>query len=57
MTAFADMQEGALAIRSRYAAVERQKYGREWGVPADRYGVDLEHAFAATMDELEERLA
>ena len=50
------MQERALAIRSRYAAVERQKYGREWSVPADRYG-DLERACGATRDELEERLA
>jgi NTP pyrophosphatase (non-canonical NTP hydrolase) len=105
VTAFADMQERALAVRRRYAEVERRTYGREWSgeelalglvgdvgdlvklvqakegvrridgdvdallaheladclwsvvVLADRYGVGLERAFIATMDELEERLA
>jgi NTP pyrophosphatase (non-canonical NTP hydrolase) len=104
VTTFADVRGRALAIRRRYADVERATYGREWSgeelalglvgdvgdlvklvqakdgvrrlddvdaalaheladclwsviVLADRYGVDLESAFAATMDELEERLA
>ena len=30
MTAFADIQGRALAIRARYAEVERRSYGREW---------------------------
>jgi NTP pyrophosphatase (non-canonical NTP hydrolase) len=98
------MRDRALAIRARYAEVERAAYGREWSgedlalglvgdvgdlvklvqakegvraaedidarlaheladclwsvfVLADRYGVDLERAFLATMDELEARPA
>jgi NTP pyrophosphatase (non-canonical NTP hydrolase) len=104
MTSFREVQERALAVRRRYAEVERSAYGREWRgqdlalglvcdvgdrvklvqakegvraiddvdellaheladclwsvlVLADRYGVDLERAFAGTMDELEARLA
>lgn len=104
VTEFDEIRERALAVRRRYAEVERRTYGREWNgeelalglvgdvgdlvklvqakegvrlvddvdarlaheladclwsvlVLADRYGVDLERAFAATMDELEERLA
>ncbi|HEY3549537.1 MAG TPA: MazG nucleotide pyrophosphohydrolase domain-containing protein [Gaiellaceae bacterium] len=101
---FADLVERALAVRRRYAALERGRFGREWtgeelmlgfvkdvgdlsslvqareGIRhvenvdtalaheladclwslvalADRYGVDLEQAFAATMEELDARLA
>jgi len=100
---FADLVERGLAVRRRYAALERERFGREWTgeelmlgfvkdagdlsslvqakesirevenvdaalaheladclwsliVLADRYGVDLEQAFAATMDELDARL-
>ena len=100
---FADLVERALAVRRRYAVLERERFGREWTgeelmlgfvkdvgdlssliqakesirqvenvdaalaheladclwsliVLADRYGVDLEQAFAATMDELDARL-
>jgi NTP pyrophosphatase (non-canonical NTP hydrolase) len=101
---FADLAERALEVRRRYAALERERYGREWSgedlmlgfvkdvgdlarlvqakegareadeldaalaheladclwsliVLADRYGLDLEQAFAATMSDLEARLA
>jgi NTP pyrophosphatase (non-canonical NTP hydrolase) len=97
---FADLVERALAVRRTYAALERERFGREWTgeelmlgfvkdvgdlaslvqakegvreatdldaalaheladclwsliVLAERYGVDLERAFAATMDGLE----
>jgi NTP pyrophosphatase (non-canonical NTP hydrolase) len=99
-----ELVERALALRRRYAALERERFGREWSgeelmlgfvkdvgdlarlvqakegirevedldaalaheladclwsliVLAERYGVDLEHAFGRTMDELERRLA
>jgi NTP pyrophosphatase (non-canonical NTP hydrolase) len=101
---FADLAERALEVRRRYAALERERYGRAWTseelmlgfvkdvgdlarliqakegirevddleaalaheladclwsliVLADRYGIDLEHAFATTMSDLEARLA
>jgi NTP pyrophosphatase (non-canonical NTP hydrolase) len=100
---FAGLVERALAVRRRYAALERERHGREWTgeelmlgfvrdvgdlaslvqakegirevkdldaalaheladclwsliVLADRYGVDLEQAFAKTMEQLEGRL-
>ncbi|HJU36088.1 MAG TPA: hypothetical protein VJ716_01560 [Gaiellaceae bacterium] len=96
---FADLVERALAVRRLYAALERERFGREWTgeelmlgfvkdvgdlsslvqakegvrevedleaalaheladcfwsliVLADRYGVDLEEAFVATMEQL-----
>jgi NTP pyrophosphatase (non-canonical NTP hydrolase) len=100
---FADLAERALAVRRKYAALERERFGREWTgeelmlgfvrdvgdlaslvqaregvrevedvdaalaheladclwslmVLADRYGVDLEQALAATMEQLERQL-
>ena len=101
---FEELSERAMRVRSRYAAVEQQRYGRSWnveevalgfvgdvgdlaklvlaqagvrGIPDHRQklgheladclwsvlvlarlcDVDLERAFAATMDQLEARLA
>jgi NTP pyrophosphatase (non-canonical NTP hydrolase) len=101
---FAGLVERAVAVRHRYADLERERFGREWTseelmlgfvkdvgdlaalvqakegvrdaedldaalaheladclwsliVLAERFGIDLEQAFAETMHELEARLA
>jgi NTP pyrophosphatase (non-canonical NTP hydrolase) len=101
---FQQLIEQARAIRSKYADLERSKYGREWSgeelmlgfvgdvgdlvkivqakegirglenvdealahelsdclwsviILADKYNIDLEKAFAKTMDDLDNRLS